>query len=662
MLKLSFISDLSIRKKIVLGTLLVACSFCIILLIYSQLTANYLLNQTAEKVFVAETQKVNLKLQQSYGPVERATTILAYSRLDQVGNTEHHLDMVPWFAQVLEKLPTATAIQVGSENGSYFIVRIIRSARLKQEFNSPESTRFVADYLNGVTRDHTRYYFNNKNKLLAQKKLEETNYDPRIRPWYKKAMASNETVATSPYIFFFMKQIGITLGRSNESKTLVIATDITLDSISKSLKDNPITPSSASLLHIDQKIIAWSGQKSPLVRTTQGKLRQLKLSELEHPIFSQLNSNNVPEGWLVRRSQLHVLTETPIELIITIPEAELLTDFSQIKYRTILVSIILLLLIIPVSWLFANRISKPLTEVHKSILDVGSGDFNFKLPSINSKDEVGDLVTALTTMRNSLKDHIAQLANETATRERLESELNIARKIQMGMVPGSGKLSASLSNYNINAKLHPARAVGGDLYIVTTLPNGDYFIAVGDVSDKGVPAALFMSRAVSLAKILVPKSQSLSQVLGELNNELSKENDECMFITFICAIITPHSETIHYACAGHNPPAIIKRNGNPEYIDLESGTPLGLFPDAQYTESTMNLKKGERLVIYTDGITEAFNSQKEEFSEERLLKILKDGDSSSIESLSKSVLDEVKLFAGKEPQSDDITLLILENV
>ncbi|AOE49216.1 SpoIIE family protein phosphatase [Kangiella sediminilitoris] len=657
------LSSMSIRDKIVLGTILVAFVFAAFIITYSQSISNVLLNETAKRIFESSSNEINLELQRSYAPVDRATTLLASSQFNEMDNIDDPLLLVPSFSQMLEKLPSATGIQVGSHQGDYFILRYIPEKFLRDKFNAPDDAYFVADYLQKEMKKHIRYFFNNNVEIIGTEALEDTGYDPRIRPWYLDAMASDDSITTSPYVFYFMKEIGITIAKANQNKTLVIATDITLSNIAKKLKENPITHSSASLIHNNQEILAWSGDISPLVQTPDKGLRQRTISELEHPIFSHIGRSEDKDGWLVHRSRLDFSGTITPELIVAIPKDDLLANYLSLKNQMYIISVMLLIMLIAVTWYLAKRISDPLSQLHKSIEDVSNGNFNFTLPDINSNDEVGDLVVALHTMKNSIKQHINDLANAKVAKKKLESELEIARKIQMSMVPGAGNLNLALPEYNIDARLLPAKAVGGDLYIAIALPNGKYFIAVGDVSDKGVPAALFMSRAVSLAKLLVPKSISLSDIVSELNDELAEDNDECMFITFFCAVLDPSDSRLTVACAGHNPPVLIKSSGDVSFIEVEAGSPLGLFENGEYKETQVDFYVGDKLVIYTDGITEAFNEEHEEFSDEKLLETLEESKSvQPINLISEHVLEQVSKFAGNEPQSDDITLFILEKI
>ena len=609
-------------------------------------------------MFAAVSRTMLAEIRNTYGPVESATTVLSHSQVVQARTGEARLHFLPLFVETLRQFPAAAAIQVGYDQGDYFIVRVLGDD-LKRRFEAPAGAVYVADDIDAATHRFRRWFYDATLQPLETRELPLSDYDPRTRPWYQAGMASASAAATAPYVFFFMAQVGVTLARSSQDRHAVVATDLTLANLSGTLAALRLTPSTEALLLDSGGVIAWSGKAAPLIQQADGKIRRRSMGELDHPAFAALATGASPAGWLVHRAKLSLGADDSSELVVAIPEADLLSDLRQRRTRLLAVSFVLLALLVPVVWMLANRVSQPLRDLHGAIARVGEGDFDFHLPEIRSRDEVGGLNLALRAMRQSLKQHIDKLAAATATRERLESELDIARRIQMGLVPGDGRLSKSFGAARLFARLIPARAVGGDLYDVIELPDARLFIGVGDVSDKGIPAALFMSRAVTLAKTLVPKTRDLAELLSELNRLLSADNAQCMFITLFCAIVDPRSGLVRYACAGHNPPVHVGMDGA-RLLPVEAGPPLGLFDGSSYTEATFQLGNGEHLVLYTDGITEAFDAERHEFTEERLVSVLnRMGAGRSAEVLGTAVLDEVSSFAGAEPQSDDITVLVL---
>lgn len=651
-------ASLSIRTKIVLGTGAIALASWLVLAGFSYAVSGMLLAASSERMFDAASSAVSAEIRSTYEPVERTTSLLAYSALPDARDDDAFLRYVPVLVENLRETPAATAIQVGNDRGDYFIVRALNDA-LRTRFEAPDKATYEADYIDGGTHHYRRWFYDNRLRLIAVRQLAPSSYDPRTRPWYQGAMGASQATATAPYLFYFMAEIGITVARADAKRRAVVATDVTLSSLSRALAAHRVTPSAEALLYDAQGIIAWSGNSNALIVQSDGKLRRRTIGELGHAALASFAEGVAARGWLIHRAKLGFTPGDSSELVIAVPEAELLADVRHTRSWILVVSFVVLGTLIPFTWMLANRLSTPLRELHEAIARVGGGDFDFSLPEVRSRDEVGDLNLALGTMRTSLKQSITELAAATAARERLQSELDIARRIQMGFVPGGGSLSKSLAMARLFARLIPARTVGGDLYEVIDLQDGRLFAAVGDVSDKGVHAALLMSRVVTLAKLLVPNTRDLAALLSDLNGQLVQGNAECMFVTLFCTIFDTRTGELRCVSAGHNPPLMVRESGVGA-LSVAAGSPLGLFEGATYEESVARLHTGERLVIYTDGITEAFDEQRRQFGEERLVALLERiGLAGSVDDLGSTILDEVSSFSGAAPQSDDITLLIL---
>ena len=472
-------------------------------------------------------------------------------------------------------------------------------------------------------------------------------------------MQASGAVRTPPYVFFFMREIGVTVARSAPEQGAVVATDVTLASLASALAERRVTPSAQTVVYDSAGVIAWSGSTPGLVEKA-GTLRRRTIAELGHPALAEVAEGKMPAGWLVHRATQGFSKEATSELIIVVPEAELLADVRKNRDWMLAISFVVLALVIPLAWLLANRISTPLRDLHRAVGRVSTGDFDFYLPSVRSRDEVGDLNLALRTMRTSLKKHIEDLAAAIAARERLAGELEVATRIQMSFLPGGGRFSKALPAASVFARVIPARAVGGDLYEVIPLPDGRFFVTIGDVSDKGTPAALLMARVMTMARLLVPSARDLGSLATVLNTQLEEGNTESMFTTLFGAIVDPRVSQVRCVSAGHNPPMVVAKSGV-RILSVESGRPLGLFEGSQYVESTFRLEPGERLVLYTDGVTEAFDTERVEFGEQRLVALLeKVGMTGSAEELGAAILREVSEFAGEAPQSDDITVVIVD--
>ena len=238
----------------------------------------------------------------------------------------------------------------------------------------------------------------------------------------------------------------------------------------------------------------------------------------------------------------------------------------------------------------------------------------------------------------------------------LQNEIDVASKIQQSILPTEFPISA---DYVISAKMEPARNVGGDFFAIIKLPNDRIGIAVADVSDKGVPAALFMMSSLTLLKGAAIGLGEPGQVLTETNDLLNQSNETAMFVTVLYAVYNPHDGSLTYANGGHNPPIIVKPDGSSTLIPMTGGIVLGVVPDFQFEQNTVVLNPGDTIILYTDGVTEALNENKEEFGLEALRNIFVQSPPKLPEETNAAIFDAVVKFANDTPQSDDITCLIL---
>lgn len=256
------------------------------------------------------------------------------------------------------------------------------------------------------------------------------------------------------------------------------------------------------------------------------------------------------------------------------------------------------------------------------------------------------------------------LINERKTRaakERIESELTIARDIQMNILPKIFPPFPHIQEVDIHASIESAKEVGGDLYDFFFVDDDHIFFVIGDVSGKGVPASLFMAVSITLLKAKAQKGMQTDNILYKVNNDLCTDNEASMFVTTFCGIINIRTGEIVYSNGGHNPPYIRRASGDVEPLPCHSGLPLGVMEDFAFDQEIVSLKPGDTLVLYTDGVTEATNRQEEFFTDGRLEDFLKNtGNIQSARDLVKSISGTVHAFAAGAVQSDDITLLVIK--
>jgi sigma-B regulation protein RsbU (phosphoserine phosphatase) len=345
---------------------------------------------------------------------------------------------------------------------------------------------------------------------------------------------------------------------------------------------------------------------------------------------------------------------------ILFPKNEMMADVQRLSNIMTLIGIagfiILALLIIYI----ARKITNPLGELSDSALEIASGNLDIMLPEITSSDEVGDLTNSFRVMKTSLKEYIENLTTTTAAKERIESELRIAHDIQMSILPKLFPAFPERPEFDVFASIEPAKEVGGDLYDFFFVDDTHFCFLLGDVSGKGVPAAFFMAVTKTLLKVVCEKGLDPGQVLTKVNSDLAAENDSCMFVTLFLAIMDIETGETQYANAGHNPPIYLPCGGKPEWIPPLGEPVAGVMEDMEYSTKTMTLNCGDIIFIYTDGVTEAMNPEKELYSDQRLMDLLIDTDKPFAPELVKTIDDSIKVFTRGAEQSDDITMLAMQ--
>ena len=255
--------------------------------------------------------------------------------------------------------------------------------------------------------------------------------------------------------------------------------------------------------------------------------------------------------------------------------------------------------------------------------------------------------------------HMAEWKEALLSRDKLvalQNELDVASKIQQSILPTSFPEGAG---YEVYGNMAPARNVGGDFFDVILLENDKLGLAVADVSDKGVPAALFMMSSRTLLKGSAIGHSAPGDVLSEVNDLLNEDNETFMFVTVIYTVFDPATGDLIYANGGHNTPLLVRPDGSSEELPMTGGIALGVMPELEYRQNSVSLAQGDTLVLYTDGVSEAMNSGDEEFGVERLQNIFIDHPPASAREANEAILQAVSDFAGETPQSDDVTCLVL---
>lgn len=345
-----------------------------------------------------------------------------------------------------------------------------------------------------------------------------------------------------------------------------------------------------------------------------------------------------------------VCTVCPSQVILQ----DLDTTSRQIIY-TFLVGMLALFLII---YSVIRRTARPLEKFSESARAIATGRFDVELPEVHSHDEIKDLHDSLSYMQRSLSTYVTELQHTTATKERIESELSIAREIQMGMIPKIFPPYPERDDVDLHAILHPAKEVGGDLYDFFIEENRLYFL-IGDVSGKGVPASLFMAITRSLFRTLSQHVLSPAKIVTEMNNSIADNNESNMFVTLIVGILDLSTGVLKLCNAGHNPPLLISPDHSVSFLKFRTHIFAGVVENFQYTDEEVILKQGSKLFLYTDGVSEAENAAKDLYGEEKLLETVTLHTSADVRATVEAVVSSIAGHVQEAEASDDLTILVI---
>jgi sigma-B regulation protein RsbU (phosphoserine phosphatase) len=262
------------------------------------------------------------------------------------------------------------------------------------------------------------------------------------------------------------------------------------------------------------------------------------------------------------------------------------------------------------------------------------------------------------TIERTLR-HLEEWREALASRDRLvalQNELDVASDIQQSILPTAFPRG---ENYQVFANMEPARNVGGDFFDIVNLENDRIGLAIADVSDKGVPAALFMMSSRTWMKGAAIGNPEPREVLEEVNSLLHEGNETQMFVTALYAVYNHETGEFTYASGGHDAPLLVRADGSSELLPLTGGIALGIIPGFEYGQNTVTLNPGETIVLYTDGVTEAMNNEGEQFGLERMREVFANSAPKDSDEATRTIFDAVSAFADGAAQSDDITCLTL---
>ena len=520
-----------------------------------------------------------------------------------------------------------------------------------------------------------------------------SSYDPRTRDWYIRAVQSGDLSWSDPYIDASGKGLMVTCSRpvpaSTGNSTWVVAADVTLSTVNADIINTQIGDQGYAMLIDDRgNVIARPG----ISAGEKGWDESFEMENLltsnnsafaavaQNMMAGQTGIARVPfsdgEKYVayapVKSVNWSVALVVPVDEVIAPAEntrgqivnatsdtgVHLNQTMNSAKGLFIALFVLLFVMVAGLSVLFSQVITRPVAALKRGSEAIGAGDLGYRV-EIHTGDEFEDLAHSFNTMAADLKEHMDELERTTAEKERFAKELEIAKGIQQSFLPDT---APDIAGIEIAAKNIPALEVGGDFYDFIPLGKDRWGLVIADVSGKGVPAALFMALSRTLIRASTLANADPAVAIGHANQLICEDSKTDMFVTLFYAILDSRAMTLDYVNAGHNPPLLLKGTSSDVVLLKARGIALGLTDEMDLQSARMDLRPGDVLVLYTDGVTEAINDHEEEFGEQRLLSVIMENRTLPAAELLEKILDTISTFAGNRPQHDDITLLILHAV
>lgn len=513
-----------------------------------------------------------------------------------------------------------------------------------------------------VSKNEKRFciyaYRNKDNQVVLDENFNSDEYNYPEQKWYKEISAkvtkSNNVAWSSPY---YEKQgsntLMITVGSGiyddNGSLIGISTVDWEIETLTKRIANIKPTQNTFSLFadkendyilvstdkYLDNKnLIGKSLKNIPWYRDD---LKQRTYMEYKGKKYIPYVKN----------------LENGMFLIVNIPKDELF--YSAVISVTVLFIALMFINIVMAILLYIvlrKYIMRPIYKLTEIAHRIGKGETDIKI-KVEKPEEFVQLASTFDKMITDIK----QITKE---RVRINSELSIAKSIQASSLPDVFPPFPDRKEFDIFASMQPAKEVGGDFYDFYFIDDDNFMFLIADVSGKGIPAALFMMTVKTLVNNMAQVGYSPKELIETINDKVCASNKQGFFVTMLIGIVNVNTGEISYINCGHNQPLIKSENGEYKYLELDSNIVIGAFENSKFNIHEAKLKKGDTIFLYTDGITEALNSNNEIYGEQNLLESINKSDCDDIETIAEKVKGDVINYMGTAEQSDDITMLIFK--
>ena len=520
-----------------------------------------------------------------------------------------------------------------------------------------------------------------------------TEYDPRTKRWYKIGETVTKPTFTDIYLATGTNEPCISCVMpyyDNDGFAGVTAIDRRISDIYQLIGETKLSDTGFCFIINENGDVLYSTQEEGIFKAGEKNLRNSSDIAVENIARRMINGENSvmmtrldnkdyfiafapmdSVGWsiasVVEKDEVFAPAEIARENVLLRIE-NFKTNFGQLFVLLLILGIILLPILLSLLFRMGIKISarfvEPIQELSDGVREIASGNLDKKL-DIKTGDEIEHLATCFNAMTDELQTYMANLTKVTAEKERIATELDVAKDIQTSMLPNIFPPFPERKEFDIYATMNAAKEVGGDFYDFYLLDENHLVITIADVSGKGIPAALFMMISKTILKnfsMTMTNPEDFSAVMTLANNQLCQNNDAMMFVTVFMGMLDLKTGEFVYVNGGHNPPLLYKKSADEyNYLEVKRNFVLGGMDDLDFVQQKIKLEQGDKIFLYTDGVTEALNKKNDQYGEKNLRDCLNRSEKNlSVEELLRYVRADVNKHVDGAEQSDDITMLVLK--
>ena len=519
------------------------------------------------------------------------------------------------------------------------------------------------------------------------------SYDPRTRPWYVQATEKRGLIITDVEYDAFTGDIGVVCAMPvyvNGELTAVVGSDLFLTSMQMNIEASDENGGFVFVVNGNGHVVfspktegIFSIAHSSIAQDLRQNANQTLASLVQNALTGKTNVETIQlgdgelymvgapmetVGWALIYVFSKEVALSPVQLLLQnyegIQNEAIVTyrdNISLAKTMIIVLLAVLTVLLITGALILGKRIVRPLNRITKRISELDEQNLEFTMEdTFRTGDEIEVLAESFAYLSHKTVEYVGQVKRVTAEKERINSELNMAKEIQGSQLPRIFPPYPNNPSFDLFASMTPAKEVGGDFYDFFLVDDDHLAMVMADVSGKGVPAALFMMIAKTLIKNRVQSGEPISNVLSNVNNQLLEGNDAGMFVTVWLGVLTISTGEGVVVNAGHEHPAVRRAGGMFELMKYRHSLAVATLEGIRFKEHHFTLNPGDTLFVYTDGVTEATNAHNELMGEQRLLDALNREPDASPERVLTNVKTGIDEFVAGAEQFDDITMLCLK--